>query len=134
MRISDWSSDVCSSDLHAVFNRIARRVRMTPLPQADGLIEEAPGIGNHLRAARGIIAAPLFRAVPLGNDIGAIERVIKAAQAAVPGVQRIAGVGEGQDALGPGESAVFRGVGRGWWGEGGGRKGEIRWCPESLKK
>src|SRR3546814_2499453 len=95
MRISDWSSDVCSSDLparqfrrigkpglraaaeshckHAVFNRIARRVRMTPLPQADGLIEEAPGIGNHLRAARAIIAAPLFRAVPLGNDIGAIE-------------------------------------------------------------
>src|SRR3546814_21168076 len=34
---------------HAVFNRIARRVRMTPLPQADGLIEEAPGIRSEER-------------------------------------------------------------------------------------
>src|SRR3546814_1844047 len=81
MRISDWSSDVCSSDL---------------------------GIGNHLRAARGIIAAPLFRAVPLGNDIGAIERVIKAAPARVRRVQRIAGVGERHDELRPGESRDFR--------------------------
>src|SRR3546814_3882060 len=66
---------------HAVFNRIARRVRMTPLPQADGLIEEAPGIGNHLRAARGIIDAPLFRAVPPGTSLGPIDSVIQASPA-----------------------------------------------------
>src|SRR3546814_4049623 len=52
---------------HPVLNRIARRVRTTPLPQAPGLIEETPGIHNQLRAARGMISTTLTTARPPGS-------------------------------------------------------------------
>src|SRR3546814_19610073 len=49
MRISDWSSDVCSSDLIAMMARRGNRPRPLPLPQAGG-------VGGEWAAACGVIA------------------------------------------------------------------------------
>src|SRR3546814_10430993 len=68
MRISDWSSDVCSSDLLAVHRRRLRRVRGADriIPMA---VEVHPGVAFHLRAR---VAAPRIfgrhLAAPLGHD------------------------------------------------------------------
>src|SRR3546814_1422694 len=40
MRISDWSSDVCSSDLHDLLSRLERRVAFEQRQPALGLAEE----------------------------------------------------------------------------------------------
>src|SRR3546814_2158857 len=41
MRISDWSSDVCSSDLRMTARRVARVLLDSPLPQLDRLFDYA---------------------------------------------------------------------------------------------
>src|SRR3546814_17579877 len=48
MRISDWSSDVCSSDLVAVRGAGPGRSR----PGADRLARRGPGLGSHPGARR----------------------------------------------------------------------------------
>src|SRR3546814_20074105 len=68
MRISDWSSDVCSSDLHnAALNHVAMGARAGELTMVI-----APGMDDPLLAARGpydllianILAAPLIELAP----------------------------------------------------------------------
>src|SRR3546814_15328761 len=47
MRISDWSSDVCSSDLHAVAAVLARcmRIGLEAVDQVFLAVQPAPGLG-----------------------------------------------------------------------------------------
>src|SRR3546814_4818268 len=52
MRISDWSSDVCSSDLHRSLQRIAARLLYVADEEEDGLIEVDNVAAGTGRAAR----------------------------------------------------------------------------------
>src|SRR3546814_15261630 len=53
MRISDWSSDVCSSDLHAVV--IGRRHRRVAV-----VGDHRAGLGNDLKAVEGLDEAEVL--------------------------------------------------------------------------
>src|SRR3546814_14865359 len=77
MRISDWSSDVCSSDLHRDGQQHERRHLLAPGPaQADGPPDRCPQEGG----ARLGPAAPLTleRAVPAVVDGAGHDRTIPA--------------------------------------------------------
>ena len=65
-----------------------------------------------LRAARRVVAAAARRALRLGHRVGAVERVVEAAPAGVGRIERIAGVGHGNDELRAGDAA--RSPGRPW--------------------
>src|SRR3546814_15228792 len=71
MRISDWSSDVCSSDL--------KRLR----PR------------DHRSTALGVVTTGLRRRRV--ERVGAVERVVEAAPARIGGVERETRVGGGHD-------------------------------------
>src|SRR3546814_4084465 len=55
MRISDWSSDVCSSDLLLRGRKVHARVRMLVVPGSDAVkrAAEAEGIDHIVRTAGG---------------------------------------------------------------------------------
>src|SRR3546814_10250756 len=68
MRISDWSSDVCSSDLHAADSRGQRFLRVTPqlrlglVPAGtrDQLLSIEPNLRRDFRHDRGVLEVPLL--------------------------------------------------------------------------
>src|SRR3546814_12370901 len=83
MRISDWSSDVCSSDLVEAFThaQVARRAQVIAARSQRAV----PGIGPGLQVLPGVLAGgqqvigQIFRnadlGVALGDDSGAARRV-----------------------------------------------------------
>ena len=71
--------------------------------RSDG-VEHLARLGDDFGAARGIVALAARRIALVGDRVRAIERVIEAAPAGVGGVQRIAGVGDGDDQLRPGDA------------------------------
>ena len=71
-----------------------------------GGVEERLGLGDHLVAARLVVAvASLARIVR--DRVGAVESIIQAAPAGIRRVQRIAGVGQGNDELRSADLADF---------------------------
>src|SRR3546814_10326946 len=67
MRISDWSSDVCSSDLHAV----ARSLHLSAVAAEE--IELPGGIEAGLELAGDLAAAGGRSAAPAGRGSGAVD-------------------------------------------------------------
>src|SRR3546814_7197969 len=66
MRISDWSSDVCSSDLEApqsTRNPYPERIRQTDRPRVDGLL-------HHERTGRAGTGNPLLRSSHRSGSTG----------------------------------------------------------------
>src|SRR3546814_11643983 len=86
MRISDWSSDVCSSDLEgetmfkrataAVFYRLLERLTDTPIPLDTGdfrlmsrrALDALLSLPEQARFIRGMVAWIGFRQVPFAYD------------------------------------------------------------------
>src|SRR3546814_3451081 len=74
MRISDWSSDVCSSDLAAARDRAAAATRAdgrrcrSDVPHAVGFLADDVVVAGAVRQHRG--SARLFRAAPRHGKIG----------------------------------------------------------------
>src|SRR3546814_9761066 len=62
MRISDWSSDVCSSDLTAV------AVRVTPVGQVAGRQQQIGPVGTVIQGAQDLVQ-------PLAVEFGGVVRV-----------------------------------------------------------
>src|SRR3546814_4677132 len=73
MRISDWSSDVCSSDLNYVEDA-----------RADKYPELASLIRNALAYNRDFIAPTLLRRKPEGVEVAALERLDRELAALAP--------------------------------------------------
>src|SRR3546814_5761894 len=74
MRISDWSSDVCSSDLNGVLSHRAPSVHRA----ADGIARFAEYLvpddrGQHLARAYDILETEIERGQPEAYDIGIAE-------------------------------------------------------------
>ncbi len=89
-------------DERAVLHRIAGRIGMRALRQRRVLVEKLARPGDHLRAARGIVAGlGVFTA---GQRVRAVERVVERAPARVGGVERIARVHHRHDELRAGEA------------------------------
>src|SRR3546814_18375088 len=102
MRISDWSSDVCSSDLRQASQQLA---------EVENIIERGANQGDriadrHRTDHEGVVAD------------AAVQRVV-----AATAVQRVVG-GAAQDQVVPGSSET-RGVGKGWVSSC-----RSRWSPE----
>src|SRR3546814_4549523 len=77
MRISDWSSDVCSSDLHG------RRTRSRPQsPQT--LKKPAMGFNSHALAGKSLLASALLLSLAACGDAAApVEEETPAAETVV---------------------------------------------------
>ena len=71
--------------------------------QRGDLVQDAAGVFHDLLAAGGVVAVALLGAVGLGNDVGAVERIVQAAPAGVGGVQREARVEHGHHQLRAGD-------------------------------
>src|SRR3546814_13049201 len=131
MRISDWSSDVCSSDLPspapAAFAPADAR---PPAPRASGGLQAADRRGlplrsrcyqlQHFFAALFIVAEDAEHAAGLHDDIGRAH--------AAPGHAAMGRLHHYGDALGP-QSAEGRRVGKEWVG-----RVRYRWLPNQKKK
>src|SRR3546814_13358951 len=65
MRISDWSSDVCSSDLCAKMSHLSRRVVSLVAAQDPSIINDSVDVTGSLQA--GNIAAGVESVTPVGN-------------------------------------------------------------------
>src|SRR5690606_8256269 len=92
----------------AVGDRVGRGVGVGAALQGNGVVKEAPAVGDDPAAAYGIVGAAAFRAVGFGNGVGAVQRVVEAAPARVGGVQGIAGVRDRNDELRAGLLGEFR--------------------------
>src|SRR3546814_16924348 len=58
MRISDWSSDVCSSDLPMIIEQIRNQLdRLVPIHQVHDLTEEGPFVARELALVKVIAKA-----------------------------------------------------------------------------
>ena len=68
-------------------------------------IQKRLGLGDHLVAARLVVALAALLARVMRDRIGAVERVVEAAPARIGRVQRIARVGQGHDELRPADLA-----------------------------
>ncbi len=71
-------------------------------------IKQVAGPGDDFGAADGVVATAACRAIGLGNDVGAVERVIEAAPAGIGGIERIARIGDRHDQLRSGDFGDFR--------------------------
>src|SRR3546814_15739844 len=126
MRISDWSSDVCSSDLLDLGRRIALRIGRDL--HIDALANVfAGGDGGALSGL--IIAGKYANAVHPDGAPPLVERIARAAPAAA---QRGGGGGKlerlGGGPIGDRGAGEKRGqqIGGAWWGERVGGKGRER--------
>ena len=76
----------------AILHAVAGRILVRCTGQCRGLVEHFAREGDHLGAARRVVALALFGAVGFGNRVGAVERVVQRTPARVGGVERVAGV------------------------------------------
>ena len=85
-----------------IHNSVAGRVGMRPLDQRCHQVEHLLGPGDDGRTPLLVVARPP-RADAVGQGVGAIQGVVKAAPARIGGVERIAGVHDRHDQLRPGD-------------------------------
>src|SRR3546814_20535519 len=78
MRISDWSSDVCSSDLDRVLSRQA--TYLSPIPGGEEALKAflmGPGGGNVPEPLANVLVASTFAPIPHGkchdNGFGSLD-------------------------------------------------------------
>jgi len=79
---ANWPPSMCSRSRPGASRRPAASTRPGTLR----------GERDHLGAARRVVALALFRAAGLGNDVGAVQRVVQRAQRAFRRVERVARV------------------------------------------
>ena len=89
----------------AFAHRVTRGVLVAVAGQRSSLVEELAGECDDLRAALGIVAAGLVAAIRFGNHVRAIQGIVKTSPAGVGGVDRVAGIGYGNDELRPGDQS-----------------------------
>src|SRR3546814_8557112 len=90
MRISDWSSDVCSSDLIAVGRHGLDHVDLRAVA-VDGDPAQAPGVAGDLQARLvGICVDALTRADPQLSAVGDVDFAVTVAS---PPHLHVAGIG-----------------------------------------
>src|SRR3546814_14996430 len=90
MRISDWSSDVCSSDLHVAGPRVAQQ-------RAFGVFGQALAVGQEVpRQRQDVARACAERRQAQFDAVEAVEQVL--AEAAVGDQRGEVGVGRADDA------------------------------------
>src|SRR3546814_1427757 len=96
MRISDWSSDVCSSDLHAA--QLARTLSImlaSGLPMMEGLVITARTVHNRvLRAATDTMDASI-------REGGSLSSAMRRAAVFPPTLLYMTGSGENSGRLAP---------------------------------
>jgi hypothetical protein len=90
----------------AVLDRVARGIGMAALRERRDFVEERAAIGDHARAARGVVA-PGGR-IHRQDGIGAIQRVVQADPAGIGRIQRIARVADGHHELRAGDGGDLR--------------------------
>ena len=90
--------------------RVGDHVSVASLPERDDLVEERPAPRDHPGSpgrvvGGGRVPGPVLLPLLAGNHVRAVEGVVEAAPARVRGVQRVAGVVDGDDELRSGERA-----------------------------
>src|SRR3546814_19525481 len=87
MRISDWSSDVCSSDLDRVLSRQA--TYLSPIPGGEEALKAflmGPGGGNVTEPLANVLVASTFAPIPHGKcqDYGFVSLDLGPGVAVIP--------------------------------------------------
>ncbi len=90
-----------------VTDGVGRGVGVGTIGQRDGVVQELAREGDDARATYGVVTLAAGRAIILGNDVGAVQGVVKAAPARIGGIERIACVAHRHDKLRAGLSGDF---------------------------
>src|SRR3546814_760894 len=70
MRISDWSSDVCSSDLHLIRRRLLVQILHSQSPRMCCPLGVAGGPAITIPSEPGLLSAAVFQGIGIGRGGG----------------------------------------------------------------